>query len=251
MYFVEWLMRRTLTASKKDITGFEGDMKQFEKATEKYGKQYRGMQERQVSDAPSDARSIYKMNDTYMDVRTFFDEWRGGVLLGLSPLLLGLFFFPYLLASPTSIFWTGAMPNTGRVAEVTDYIAILGTWGLWVVMVAAFWYLFWIFRMECLVQRHIVVRFNRKTRKITINRPNFAGGNQVYDWDDVVASVDPDDQVVTKQRKREILMLFFFKQRTGAEHHDVVFLGAPLRSDHELYALWEYIRRYMEEGPES
>uniref|UniRef100_UPI0032AF99B6 DUF6708 domain-containing protein n=1 Tax=Chromohalobacter sp. 11-W TaxID=2994061 RepID=UPI0032AF99B6 len=60
----------------------------------------------------------------------------------------------------------------------------------------------------------------------------------------------PDDQVVTKQRKREILMLFFFKQRTGAEYHDVVFLGAPLRSDHELYALWEYIRRYMEEGPE-
>jgi hypothetical protein len=68
MYFVEWLMRRTLTASKKDITGFEGDIKQFEKATEKYGKQYRGMQERQVSDAPSDARSICKMNDTYMDV---------------------------------------------------------------------------------------------------------------------------------------------------------------------------------------
>ncbi len=105
--------------------------------------------------------------------------------------------------------------------------------------------------MECLVQRHIVVRFNRKTRKIYINRPNFAGGNRVYDWDDVVASVDPDDRVVTRQRKREILMLFFFKQRTGAEYHDVVFLGAPLRSDHELYALWEYIRRYMEEGPES
>ncbi|MCK0745083.1 hypothetical protein [Chromohalobacter nigrandesensis] len=79
MYFVEWLMRRTLTASKKDITGFEGDMKEFEKATEKYGEQYRDMQERQVSDAPSDARSIYKMNDIYMDVRTFFDEWRGGV----------------------------------------------------------------------------------------------------------------------------------------------------------------------------
>ena len=118
-------------------------------------------------------------------------------------------------------------------------------------MLVAFKYLFWIFRMECLVQRHIVVRFNRKTRKIYINRPNFAGGNQVYDWDDVVASVDPDDQVVTKKRKREILMLFFFKQRTGAEYHDVVFLGAPLRSDHELYALWEYIRRYMEEGPES
>jgi len=78
MYFVEWLMRRTLTASKKDITGFEGDMKEFEKATEKYGEQYRDMQERQVSDAPSDARSIYRLNDTYMDVRTFFDEWRGG-----------------------------------------------------------------------------------------------------------------------------------------------------------------------------
>ncbi len=114
-----------------------------------------------------------------------------------------------------------------------------------------FKYLFWIFRMECLVQRHIVVRFNRKTRKVYINRPNFAGGNKVYHWDDVVASVDPDDMVVTKKRKREILMLFFFKQRTGAEHHDAVFLGSPLRSEHELYALWEYIRRYMEEGPES
>ncbi|WP_110679017.1 hypothetical protein [Salinicola sp. RZ23] len=96
MYFVEWLMRRTLTASKKDITGFEGDMKQFEKATEKYGKQYRGMQERQISDAPSDARSIYRMNDTYMDIRTFFDEWRGGVLLGFFPLIFGVVFFLFL-----------------------------------------------------------------------------------------------------------------------------------------------------------
>ncbi|WP_256985238.1 DUF6708 domain-containing protein [Chromohalobacter israelensis] len=252
MYFVEWLMHRTLTASKKDITGFEGDMKQFEKATEKYGKQYRGMQERQVSDAPSDARSIYKMNDTYMDIRTFFDEWRGGVLLGLSPLLLGLFFFPvFILPEMTVALFTGVVPGAGRSVSVGDYVGIAGTWAIWLVFLAAFVYLFWVFRMECLVQRHIVVRFNRKTRKVYINRPNFAGGNQVYDWDDVVASVDPDDQVVTKKRKREILMLFFFKQRTGAEYHDVVFLGAPLRSDHELYALWEYIRRYMEEGPES
>ncbi|WP_232823868.1 DUF6708 domain-containing protein [Salinicola sp. CPA57] len=252
MYFVEWLMRRTLTASKKDITGFEGDMKQFEKATEKYGKQYRGMQERQVSDVPSDARSIYRMNDTYMDVRTFFDEWRGGVTIGLSPLLLGLLSFPFLFLIPLlDVFFYGVWPATGDVATNESYVAAVGMWVIWFVMVAAFVYLFWIFRMECLVQRHIVVRFNRKTRKIYINRPNFAGGNQVYDWDDVVASVDPDDQVVTKQRKREILMLFFFKQRTGAEYHDVVFLGAPLRSDHELYALWEYIRRYMEEGPGS
>ncbi|MBZ9556799.1 MULTISPECIES: hypothetical protein [unclassified Modicisalibacter] len=42
-------------------------------------------------DALSNARSIYRMNDTYMDIRTFFDEWRGRVLLGLFPLLLGFF----------------------------------------------------------------------------------------------------------------------------------------------------------------
>ncbi|PPK50269.1 hypothetical protein BY454_1323 [Marinobacter persicus] len=233
MYFVEWLMHRTLTASKKDITGFEGDMKEFEKATEKYGEQYRDMQERQVSDAPDDARSIYKMNDTYMDVRTFFDEWRGGVLLGLFPLLLGVLGFPFSFLIPLlDVFFYGVWPTTGESAEFLDYLAAVFMWGIWFVMLAAFIYLFWIFRMECLVQRHIVVRFNRKTRKITINRPNFAGGNQVYDWDDVVASVDPGDQVVTKKRKREILMLFFFKQRTGAPYHDVVFLGAPLRSEH-------------------
>ncbi|MBZ9574727.1 hypothetical protein KGR00_08420 [Halomonas coralii] len=227
-------------------------MKQFEKATEKYGKQYRGMQERQVSDAPSDARSIYRMNDTYMDVRTFFDEWRGGIVLGLSPLLLGVLGFPFSFLIPMGgDLMSGHTFHTGRAIEASDYMAFLVLLFGWLLMLAAFIYLFWIFRMECLVQRHIVVRFNRKTRKIYINRPNFAGGNRVYDWDDVVASVDPDDRVVTKQRKREILMLFFFKQRTGAEYHDVVFLGAPLRSDHELYALWEYIRRYMEEGPES
>jgi hypothetical protein len=252
MYFIEWLMRRTLTASKKDITGFEGDMKQFEKATEKYGKQYRGMQERQVSDAPSDARSIYRLNDTYMDVRTFFDEWRGGVVLGLFPLLLGVVGFPlsFLIPMGTDLI-NGHTLNTGRAIVTSDYVAFLILLAGWLLMLAAFKYLFWIFRMECLVQRHIVIRFNRKTRKIFINRPNFAGGNQVYGWDDVVASVDPDDRVVTKKRKREILMLFFFRQCTGAPYHDVVFLGAPLRSEHELYALWEYIRRYMEEGPES
>lgn len=252
MYFNDWLMHRTLTASKKDITGFEADMKAFEKEAKKYGEQYRGFQSRSVSDQPSGARSIYKMTDTYMDVRTFFDEWRGGVLLGLFPLLLGIVVLPlYILIPWLDVFQTGVFPNSGREATSIDYIAILITWGIWGIMLVAFKYLFWIFRMECLVQRHIVVRFNRKTRKIYINRPSFAGGNKVYNWDDVVASVDPDDMVVTKKRKREILMLFFFKQRTGAEHHDIVFLGAPLRSEYELYALWEYIRRYMEEGPES
>ncbi|GEN22714.1 hypothetical protein HCU01_06630 [Halomonas cupida] len=252
MYFNDWLLHRTLTASKKDITGFEGDMKAFEKEAMKYGEQYRGFQSRSISDEPSDARSIYRMNDTYMDVRTFFDEWRGGVLVGLSPLLLGVVGFPISFLIPLlDVFIHGVWPNTGEKATAADYIGTIGMWGLWIIMVVAFRYLFKIFRLECLVQRHIVVRFNRKTRKVYINRPNFAGGNKVYHWDDVVASVDPDDMVVTKKRKREILMLFFFKQRTGAEHHDAVFLGAPLRSEHELYALWEYIRRYMEEGPES
>ncbi|ABE57571.1 hypothetical protein Csal_0207 [Chromohalobacter israelensis DSM 3043] len=228
-------------------------MKQFEKATEKYGKQYRGMQERQVSDAPSDARSIYKMNDTYMDVRTFFDEWRGGVILGLAPIFIGLIGIPFFFLFPAlSVFFNGISLGSGESAVAGEFFFLGLVWCSWLGFLIVFIkYLLWIFRMECLVQRHIVVRFNRKKRKIYINRPNFAGGNQVYDWDDVVASVDPDDQVVTKKRKREILMLFFFKQRTGAEYHDVVFLGAPLRSDHELYALWEYIRRYMEEGPES
>lgn len=91
MYFVDWLLRRTLTASKKDITGFENDLKAFEKDIEQYDKKSQGAQKRSVSDSPSDARSIYKMTDTYMDVRTFFDEWRGGILLGLSPLVIGVF----------------------------------------------------------------------------------------------------------------------------------------------------------------
>lgn len=250
MYFLEWVMRRTLTLGKKDLSGFESDMQSFEALTKKYSKEFLDVREKCVSDNPYDARSVYSLNDTYMDVRTHFDEWRGGVLLGLSPLIFGLFFIPLILTSPSiDIFFNGHWGD--RIAEFGDYVGFVIMWSCWLVLLVAFKYLFWIFRFECVVQRRIVVRFNRKTKKIYINRPNFAGGDKVYNWKDVVPSVDPKDMVVTKKRKREILMLYFFKQRTGEKYHDVVFLGAPLRSDHELYALWEYIRRYMEEGPQG
>ncbi|WP_417328717.1 hypothetical protein [Halomonas cupida] len=115
MYFNDWLLHRTLTASKQDITGFEADMKAFEKEADKYGEQYRGFQSRSISDQPSDARSIYRMNDTHMDIRTFFDEWRGGVFLGLSSVVFLIPWFVFSILIPMSSMWMSGVYPWGGV----------------------------------------------------------------------------------------------------------------------------------------
>lgn len=104
------------------------------------------------------------------------------------------------------------------------------------------------------------IRFNRHTRKVYVLRPKRCGGNAVLDWDRLRAIVDMDgyDLLTRKNIKpgRKLpyyaLILYhppFDASDPSAKGEDALFVGPSLASGDSAPPLWEYIRRYMEEGP--
>lgn len=47
------------------------------------------------------------------------------------------------------------------------------------------------------------------------------------------------------------LLLAFPSEHTGAGYDEVLMLGRPMHGNDELVGFWEFIRRYMEEGPQA
>src|SRR5690606_30027373 len=47
------------------------------------------------------------------------------------------------------------------------------------------------------------------------------------------------------------LVLVFSNKRSPSDFEDVAFLGRPMSGNREIEGFWEYIRRYMEDGPEA
>jgi hypothetical protein len=104
------------------------------------------------------------------------------------------------------------------------------------------------------------IRFNRQTRKVYVLRPRWCGGNAVLDWDRLRAIVDMDGyDLLTrkniapgKKLPYYALILYhppFDPGDPGAKGEDALFVGPSLASGDSAAPLWEYIRRYMEDGP--
>ncbi|MBC7379347.1 MAG: hypothetical protein H7346_18170 [Burkholderiaceae bacterium] len=96
------------------------------------------------------------------------------------------------------------------------------------------------------------IRFNRLTRKVYVLRPGYCGGNKVFDWDRLVALCD----LSGPRRTLKVLALYHppfdandQPVKGPAKGEDCIFVGNVLPSYEAARPLWEYIRRYMQEGP--
>ena len=98
------------------------------------------------------------------------------------------------------------------------------------------------------------IRFNRMTRKVYVLRPGYCGGNKVFDWDRLVALCD----LSGGGRKSTIKALALYHPplnpgdqpaRGPAQEEDCIFVGCALPSYSAAAPFWEYIRRYMQDGP--
>jgi hypothetical protein len=98
------------------------------------------------------------------------------------------------------------------------------------------------------------VRFNRLTRKVYVLRPDYCGGNTVFEWAPLVALMSrvPADNPMASE---VIGSLVLYQPPTDAQDPDAkgadaIFAGPSLHFPRaQTGGLWEYIRLYMEEGP--
>ncbi|WP_322008318.1 DUF6708 domain-containing protein [Paraburkholderia tropica] len=252
MYFWEWLMY-----DGRD----KADYDELTRRTEKAKKEGRGTPTAKVnqslSSAFADNDSLYAYNYTYMDVRTSHDEKRGLITLFLG-FALGLLCW-MLVSTMHSLIdaMLNGITRKGNPLVPWDYFFL--TFNPFIPLVALyvyFKYFFCYLRLEAFTARRLIVRFNRVTRKVYLLRPKNIGGIVALDWDKTEAAVD-------QGMRREVppgggfLCLAWDKGAVYDVNGDVKndfeisFVGRTARNGAELLEFWEYIRRYMEIGPEA
>lgn len=102
---------------------------------------------------------------------------------------------------------------------------------------------------ENFVQRRLLIRFNRVTRQVYLHRPRYAGGITTLALDQI--SPQPavgEDEAANIGRQ---LVLAWDSAVTGLPHLHLMFVGKVADGTSDIVNLWEFIRRYMEEGPQS
>lgn len=199
---------------------------------------------------PSDMGCVYRQTDHLLEVRTAFDEWRGFSILFL---VIGCL---AIIPTWSSLFqtlyeWYLGVKLNGRPIN-TDHI-VGGIIGLIYSPFVA-WVFFkyvapWL-RLEIFTQRRIIVRFNRNTRKVWLHRPKMCGGIVALDWDASGTGVGKNPQN-DRMEGLPYLGIAWFSGYGGANIFTSQFIGRRFNNDYEVAAFWEYIRRFMQDGPES
>lgn len=251
MYFFEWLMYDGRT--KND---YEALIKEDKNTDNEKKPPIRTTQS--VSKKITDNESLYDYNGTYIDVRTPNDEKRG-----LITLLIGGCGAALLWMLGITLYYAFRDILAGYKCDEIPLIAIdyILLAGIPLIPLTALYfygkYAFRYLRLEVFTARRLIVRFNRITRKVYLLRPNHLGGIVALDWDTAEVCIDP--KMSELNGSGGFVVLGWDKENNSVrdvhgnlkDDFEITFVGKPTRNASELLAFWEYIRRYMEDGPEA
>ena len=252
MYFLE----RGFQWSKTLIT-YEEALKEFNLQQRQAGQAELHAPE-SVSDSVSkrihDNCSLYSYNDKYIDLRTPNDEKRGAITIFLG---FAYGFVTYMFLSMGAISAEKIISghnHSGAQLGISDYLILTLFPLFWpAILYILLKYTFRFLLMESFTARRIIVRFNRITRKVYLLRPKHLGGIRIMDWDKTEILIDKNMSEL--EGTGGFVILVWARgdgvdlEGTPTDNIEVTFVGKPTRNASELLAFWEYIRRYMEEGP--
>jgi hypothetical protein len=198
-------------------------------------------QKQRLNVEPHYQLSVIQMNSTYLESVDKWFAWKG-VISALALTLLAIFAGTLGLISIRWLLEAGA-----TTSDDTGFLLANGLC-MAAVFVCLAWALIWLLRKESFAYTHYPMRFNRKTRMVHVFRPDgtvlSASWDQLYftlghmaqwnDWEVRAHVLDPDKSTV-----RESFALSYVGSLSTASDQDFV------------RAHWEFIRRYMEDGPQA
>ncbi|WP_012053198.1 DUF6708 domain-containing protein [Pseudomonas putida] len=200
-----------------------------------------------ASEHPHTRGPIYAFNETYFDMRCGGSEEKRGLITlmtlgGVAPTI-------YAWAQLTHGF---LVFNISALPEFNIPIILLNTLALLIGAGLTYLYLrygFHLTRLELFTSRHLLIRFNRKTQQVHLHRPTYCGGIVTFPWRETgsTSTYQEDDPLSLGTR----LGLVWHPSRTGLPHMEMALLGKQGQGGSELRDEWEFIRRYMEEGPHA
>lgn len=192
-------------------------------------------QRQRVTVDPYDVSSVIRLNSTYLEIPDLNYGWRGGgVMIGIpGALMCGFFFWRAIHTFNTS----PTFANVG-VGETLLFFCIV-LFGLSVIGTGLVFISYEAFRYT-----HYPIRFNRQSRMVYVFRRN--GTVLTVPWNEVFFRLRAPrsegwDYII------EGLVLDQDRKTVKEKFH----LGYASSETYNMYLHWEYIRRYMEMGPQE
>lgn len=261
MYYMEWLqaMGRCKHKPGSWMDSVQKDVAAKVSAREEKlqaSKQLEGWQGRETdlkearAETVDDNSAVYCKTASYLDVCTYNDDKRGLLTMVFGALLYGM--VPFSITTAVISYNIAISPEDGGL-EPASLLAGFISWVMIIAVIYVFYrYLVRIWRLEAFTMRRLVVRFNRDTRQVYFLRPTFLGGVTAYSWDEIDAALPKD--MPNHEGVGGMLMIGTAVVDNENPHSqfatDVAFVGNACRDYLHLLSFWEYIRRFMEDGPD-
>ncbi len=194
-------------------------------------------QKQKLDVAPHYAFSVIKLNSTYMELADKYYGWRGFLTQGMSLVILvcayGIGGFIYSHIATWEKFYD-------QHFERTIFVLIASAVLLGLLLVAV-----WGLRKEAFHLTHFPIRLNRKTRMVHLFRPDRSGTILSVPWDDVFFTLSRGQVLGHWDIRGHVLDV------DKVTVKESFALGMPWADKEVLLRNWEFMRRYMEDGPQG
>lgn len=202
-------------------------------------------QKQRLESTPCYDLSVVKLNSTYLDLVDRYYAWRGVLFLfmgGMLVMFLGMLSY-------------GVAEISGRWPLYTDEQQT-GLLGLGVFLLVTFGPLFaflvWVTLKESFTHTYFPIRLNRRNRKVYVFRPGRPGKPILTaDWDKLFFTLSPCRKGAVPGQNWDIRGHVLADD--GKTVLDTFALSVHMDESgiEGLREFWEFVRRYMEEGPQE
>ncbi|WP_144409734.1 DUF6708 domain-containing protein [Cupriavidus basilensis] len=186
--------------------------------------------------------ALIMLNSTFMELVDKFYAWKGFMFSLMVIMGSGCFLFLF------NVTWMGIFEMPHRFPEklIELTLSIIAVWMMAIPLMILF---IWAAHFESFTCSHWPVRLNRRNRMVYVFRRKSAGGMLTLKWDDIYFCMGPGQPYAGRPS-----LVWDIRGHVLAPDKKTVLdtfsVGIHCTKD-LLPAHWEYLRRYMEEGPQS
>ena len=253
MYFCEWLTWLAAIEPKGERDAFLKKNKKFRNRPVYAHDENIALEvaKQSVSKKPKSRGPVYAINENILEIRCgMWEEKRGLIsIISAAAIALILTYFYMSLKSLENLLSMAKDPQGGTYGTEL----LMGLFALSLGVLVGVFYLKYCLkftRLEMFTSRHLLVRFNRVTQQVYLHRPHYCGGVTVLPWKGVVSSGSDKNHSIASGVGLP-LALTWSSNYTGTLRTEMIWVGKSANNFAELQAEWEFIRRFMDEGPES
>lgn len=203
---------------------------------------------------PRNQLSVIEMNSTYLESVDKWFAWKGAIsAVAIISLLLVLWLLGGI-GGLSLLEAAGLIAGPSQSDEGTGFLWVMGT-VLIAICAALVWCSIWFLRKESFAYTHYPLRFNRKKRLVHVFGTD--GATLTVPWDEVfftIGRVGAETEVrghVLDTDKTTVRATFVLSFVSVISAQDNDPRTTQFSDQDYVRSHWEFIRRYMEDGPQA